>query len=122
MPELSLLATSPLPQTPPQSSPTTSASPAIIFSRLTRDPDQKFLDLLDHEAGRAVILEIYATTDMTGEQKRALWQRYQRSGVNLTQLGLAAKALERAGWNWREAKSPGAVHKAAKTIPKGSVN
>lgn len=121
MPELSPSTTSPLPQPPPQT-PTTSAPPAIILSRLAREPSQKFLDLLDHEAGRTVILEIYATPEMKGDERRALWQRYQRNGINMTQLGLAAKALERAGWNWRQAKKPAQVLGAFRALPQTQTN
>lgn len=122
MPELDPAAVSSLlPQSPLQS-PTPPASPAITLPPLASPADPKFLNLLDFEAGRAVIIELYATPGMSGDQRRSLWQDHQARGVNMTQLGVAAKALERAGWNWRQAKSPAMVHRATKLLPQGATN
>ncbi|MBI4435407.1 hypothetical protein HY630_01945 [Candidatus Uhrbacteria bacterium] len=118
MPELSR-QDSPLLQNPPPAPITDQATPPpapIVFSRLTCASDQKFLALLDHEAGRAVIIEIHGKPGMSGHDRRALWQGFQARGVNMTQLGIAAKALEREGWNWREARISSAVLKAAQSL------
>lgn len=119
-PELSLLATSPLPQTPPKNPPT-SASLAITLPKREAAPDKRFLSYKATTAGRAVVLELYAPADATRAQREALWLRYQ-SVTDLYDLGLAAQSLERVGLNWRQAKSTDEILQASERLAQGSAN
>ncbi|MCR4313840.1 MAG: hypothetical protein NUV84_01165 [Candidatus Uhrbacteria bacterium] len=122
MPELSIPTNSSPSQSPSQTSHTTPASQAITLPPLGSPPDEKFLRLRDYEAGRTVILKIYATPNMTGDDKRDLWRSHEECGVNMIRLGHAAQTLERLGINWRQAKKPAEVLEVFLALPKGSIN
>ncbi len=121
MPELQILLSEPLPQNPPQSAPTTPASPAITLPRL-ESVDERFLSYAPTLAGRSVIIELQSHPDDTRDARQNLWKAYQAGGNSLQELGLAAQTLERSGLNWRQAKKPSAVLEAFRALPQGSVN
>lgn len=84
---------------------------------LQGSPDARFLSYEPVVAGRAVIVHLFgARKGATRERHQATWQRYQRLGVDLIELGRAAKILENAGIDWRRARRHSNILEAAKQI------
>ena len=123
MPQAQIL---PFPQSPQQTQlppSATPATPATSLPRLEAPPNERFLGYEPLVPGRAVINELYSPAGATGEERLALSKYYrQDEGVNLQDLGLAAQALERAGLNWRQAKSHEKILAASASLAGGTVN
>lgn len=87
----------------------------LKFPALLDAPDEKFLGLSDYYAGRKVCIVLCAISD-TREHRERAWKCAQALGVNLGQVGRAAKMLERLNINWRELKELEDVLQAAHDV------
>ena len=111
MPDLSPIPSIPL---TPLTLPT---SPVPILKALNplREPkDGTFLARPDHMAGRHVCIVLYATGNSRDERERA-WRSLEGT-LNMKELGIAAKAIESAGYNWRELDDCNDVFAAAESL------
>lgn len=77
--------------------PTISSGPTL--PKLAGKPSESFLALPCEQAGRAVILQLYAPVEATREERVALWNEHK--ALDRWTLGLFAQRLERAGYEWR---------------------
>lgn len=96
-------------------------SPTVMLPPPGSPPDEKFLGYGPTNAGRAVLIELYAPRGATREVRERTWQAHAKS-VKVEKLGLAAQALERAGINWRQARGYSDILAQAGRLPKGSLN
>ncbi len=112
-----LLPTTPIPSPAPLQPPS-STSPVPVLKALNPlhgPKDGKFLGRPPHMAGREVCIVLYATSDSRELRERA-WREKANEGVNMAELGLAAQAIEEAGYNWRELDDHEDVLSAAETL------
>jgi hypothetical protein len=114
VPQLELPAREPSSPIPPSHR----ASPALLQTPLNplHDPkDGKFLALPSHIAGRQVCIVLFARGNSRESRERA-WREKMGEGVKMEKLGIAAQAIEDAGYNWRELTSSDDVLTAAESL------
>ena len=103
MPEQNLSPSTRERKQPPPSHTYTGVGKEEPLPALTIPKDGRFLGLPDNLAGRQVCIILYARGDSRDARMKA-WKDHQGE-VSLTALGIAAKTLENAGMDWRQARN-----------------